>query len=56
MWRIGFMVSAGPGQEPVADFCEHGNEVFVSLKKAGYCFKLSDYQLFKKFLYHGVRK
>jgi len=31
----------------MAGFCEHGNEPSVSMKKAGFFYKLSDYQLFK---------
>jgi hypothetical protein len=31
----------------MAAFCEHGDEPSGSIKKAGYCLKLSDNQLFK---------
>jgi hypothetical protein len=33
--RWGELDSAGSGQGPVADFCEHGNEPSGSIKKAG---------------------
>jgi hypothetical protein len=31
----------------MAGFCEHGTELSGPIKKAGFFYKLSDYQLFK---------
>jgi hypothetical protein len=48
--RLGELDSAGSGYGPVAGFCEHGNENFVSHKQSGLSFdKLSDYQLFREY-------
>jgi hypothetical protein len=33
MWRTGF---SGSGQGPVVGFCEHGDELSVSITKTGY--------------------
>jgi hypothetical protein len=38
----------------VAGFCEHGNEPSGSIKETGLFDKLSDCQLSKNILHHGV--
>lgn len=37
---------SGPGYDPVIDFCEHGNESLVSLKRGEYLDQLSDCKVF----------
>jgi hypothetical protein len=39
---------------PNGGFCEHGDEPSGSIKKAGFFYRLNDYQIFKYVLHHGV--
>jgi hypothetical protein len=40
--------SPGPGQGPVAGFCERGNETSISIKGGKFLVYLKDYWLLKK--------